>query len=987
MSEDSSQQLPPSAVVSGGEDTFWTHGDKHGFATLNGHDQTPIWFTLTEGAMTEVRYPRIDMMNNRTVEFVIADPDDGYAVRTYHQYQDQEPRVNRETEQLNEDALLYRQRLSPTDDGRDWELTVEYAIHPDYDAVLLDVDFEADAAYDLYVMSELMLSNCGRHDIANRRPREDGTVALTGYHTGDTWDDHVVVERTEVEVGDEPIGTGDVTSEGRGDEADSPERTPAEEEDDEPIGSGDVTSVGVVDQTESGEDEEPTTTYEEDPYHIAAALTSREGFSWGSVDISGGRVYRSLLEDGDPEHTYERATDKVVIFGRLGEKTESLSDTVALGFAEGEGDETAGEEPTAATADEPGESTATTTPESTDDDADSETSGEADPGEYADPGEDPGEFDALAAAESALEDDFETVQARFARTWESYVETLDIPESVADEDDLRAQYKTAVMTVKAADSKAYPGAGIASPSVPWGDKVQADEPADYGYSYVWARDLYGSFTAFEAMGDVDAAIDATEYIYEYQQRETGFLPQNTFIDGRTRWGGEQMDEIAFPAVMAYQLKERHGYGVEEASYDYENIAKSAEYVAANGPRTQQERWEEEGGYSPSTTAAEISGLVAAADMAVEAGERADAIAFLGIADYWQENVETWMATETGAGGHENTPYYFRISDDARPDEHTMRTHNNAGGTFDEREVIDGGFLELVRLGVKPHDDPVVQNSLVEYDDTIMVETPNGPGWYRYSGDGYGEKDGSEWFRAGVPWATDMRGQGRLWPIFTGERGEYELLRGEDQDFDPNHLLETLARFATGSRAMPEQVWDHADDNAYGWEFGEGTSAATPLCWTNAQYIRLAHSIDAGEPVEMPQVVRDRYVDGVVSERPSLTAEIPDTARGGSLTVTGNTDADEVVVKTRTETVHEPVSESTFEIDVTVQGEDRVIVAAATDDPAFEAGIAVEYVTVTYQRRPATATDETGADASAGDDAVPTATDAESVDEDEEGVSS
>jgi glucan 1,4-alpha-glucosidase len=710
-------------------------------------------------------------------------------------------------------------------------------------------------------------------------------------------------------------------------------------------------------------------------------LTSREGFEWGSVDISGGKVYRSLLESGESDRTYERATDKVVIFGRLGEGVQSLTDTVALGFAEGEGDDTESDEPTAATADEPGETTATTDPQPvTDGESDDDTE---DTAEYAGPGEDPGELRALEAAEAALEDPFDTVLARFARTWESYIETIDLPDSVAG-DDLRAQYKTAVMTIKAADSKRYPGAGIASPSVPWGDKVQADEPADYGYSYVWARDLYGSFTAFEAMGDIEAAIDATEYIYEYQQRETGFLPQNTFIDGRTRWGGEQMDEIAFPAVMAHQLKERHGYGFEDANYDYENVAKSAEYVAANGPRTQQERWEEEGGYSPSTTAAEIAGLVAAADMAVEAGERADALAFLGVADYWQDNVETWMATTTGAGDHEHTPYYVRISDDAKPDVHTMRTHNNAGGTFDEREVIDGGFLELVRLGVKPHDDPVIQHSLKEYDDTIMIETPNGPGWYRYSGDGYGEKDGSEWFRAGVPWATDMRGQGRLWPIFTGERGEYELLRGDEQDFDPNHLLETLQRFATGSRSMPEQVWDREDDNAYGWVFGEGTSAATPLCWTNAQYVRLAHSIDMGEPVEMPAVVRDRYVAGSIPESPSLSAEIPDRAVGGSLTVTGETDAEEVVVKTRAETIHQQVSGGEFEFEITLAGEDRVIVAAATDDPAFEAGIAVEYVTVEYDRKPSVTT---ASDTGTADESAPSVAETEPLDDEEEGVSS
>ena len=916
MSDTDGRTLPPSDVVSGGEDTHWTIGDKRGFGTVQDHGRDrprPVWFTLTRGALTEVRFPRIDMMNVRTVEFVVADPDSEYAVRTYEEFRDGDSALDRETEMTRTDSLSYRQTITPRGE-RAWTLTVEYAVHPDHDAVLLDIDFESHdgRTYDVYATTDLMLSGCGSHDIARRRPEGD-TVALTGHHTGDTWDDHVIVERTEVEE-ERMIGPNDVAT---ADRDDSGER--AESADEQSV------SDEETDDSDAAASDGTTTRYEEEPYLVAAALTSREGFSWGTVDINGGKAHSSLLESGRPDRIYERAEDKVVLLGRLESSVESLSDTVALGFAE-EQDEQA----------------------------------------------------ALTEAEAALSTPFERVERRYARSWQSYLDGIDVPESVDGE--LAAQYRTAAMTVKAADSKRYPGAGIASPSVPWGDKVQADEPADYGYSYVWARDLYQTFTAFEAMGDVQSAIEATEYIYEYQQRDTGFLPQNTFVDGRTRWGGEQMDEIAFPAVMAYQLKERHGYGPESASYSAEDVVRSAGYVAANGPRSQQQRWEEEGGYSPSTVAAEIAGLVAAADIAADAGHRADAIALLGMADHWHRNVEALLATTTGAGGHTNTPYYFRVSDAGDPDTHTMRTHNNGGGTFDEREVIDGGFLELVRLGVRPATDPVVENSVAEYDDELLVETPNGPGWYRYTGAGYGEKDGSEWFRAGVPWSADMRGKGRLWPIFTGERGEYELARPtDDRYFDPAALLATIQRFANEARVLPEQVWDRDDHNPYGWEFGEGTSAATPLCWSNAQYVRLAHSVAAGEPVETPAVVADRYAaDAVPDDRPSLSADVPSKAVGGTVTVTGETDAAEVVVWTREEGVRRTVESGAFSVEVTLTGEDRVIVAAATDDPVFEAGIAVTHGEVEYENA------ETATGSTTGGSAAAPATDPEA---DEEGSAS
>ncbi|MBX0295352.1 glycoside hydrolase family 15 protein [Haloarcula nitratireducens] len=782
------------AIPTATADATWTVGEKYGFGTVADHDDADpsrVWYTLTEGAVTEVRFPRIDVMNVRELDFLVTDGG-GYAARTFRERRDLPTAVERSTEAVSEDALLFRQTARPTDD-RDWSLTVEHVPHPDEDALLLDVDFEGDG-YDLHVVVDPALSCHADHDVA--RARED---ALLAAH-------------------------------------DAPE------------------------------DAEPAFLTEQgDPIDVGLGVASADGFDWTTVDVREGSVEAALLETGATDERHDEARGNVVLAGTL----SSHETTLALGFAEERDDEAA-----------------------------------------------------LVTAEAALDDPFEDVRAAYADSWERYLDDVPVPDSVAGDDDLLAQYKTAVMVMKAADSKAFPGAGIASPSVPWGDAVDANDPRDYGYNYVWPRDLYQAYTAFDAIGDAQSAIDATEYVYAYQQESDGFLPQNTFLDGRTRWGGEQMDEIAFPQVMAQQLKERHGYDFEEATYGYENVRLSSDYLVGNGPHSQQERWEEEPGYSPSTTAAEIAGLVCAADLAIDAGEDADAVAYLGVADHWVRNLEEWHATTTGTEKHTNTPYYVRITDEGNPDDGELRTHNNGGGMLDERNIMDGGFLEPVRLGILPADDPTIRNSVAEYDDDIMVETPHGPGWYRYTGDGYGEKR----VQPGAPWQPDMTGKGRIWPFFTGERGEYELLL-DDPDFEPEALLATLAAFANDGRMLPEQVWDEDGENDFDWAFGEGTSSATPLSWTNAQFVRLAWSVDAGEPVETPAVVEERYGGSPLADGPELDVSVErdgDTAR-----ITGHTDGDDLVAKTRAETVHVDGGD----VDVTVALDDaaRVTVVAATGD--------------------------------------------------------
>jgi glucoamylase len=172
---------------------------------------------------------------------------------------------------------------------------------------------------------------------------------------------------------------------------------------------------------------------------------------------------------------------------------------------------------------------------------------------------------------------------------------------------------------------------------------------------------------------------------------------------------------------------------------------------------------------------------------------------------------------------------------------------NGGGVWDERDVVDAGFLELVRLGIRPADDPAIVRSVKIIDQTIRTETPNGPSFNRYNHDGYGET----YF--GGPWLGE--GIGRLWPIFTGERGEYEIAAGRDASL----YLDSMERFANDGGMIPEQVWDRADPTPSEFTFGEGTGSATPLAWSMAQFIRLVVDADEKRVAEQPSVVAEHFL--------------------------------------------------------------------------------------------------------------------------------
>jgi glucoamylase len=482
--------------------------------------------------------------------------------------------------------------------------------------------------------------------------------------------------------------------------------------------------------------------------------------------------------------------------------------------------------------------------------------------------------EARNSASNSLNKTFTKCQTEYEKGWADYVKTL--PEV---EPKYQAQFNMAAMVLKAFEDKQTRGGNVASLSVPWGGGNNGNETTT-GYHLVWSRDLYQVATAEMALGDKAAATRALEFLFKYQQREDGSFPQISWLDGRTVGDSIQLDEVSFPLILAYQL------GLTDKTTYEKNIKKSANYIAVNGPRSQQERWEEVAGFSPSTIAAEIAGLVCAAEIARMNGDDSSAKRWLETADNWQANVEQWTATRTGKYGDGN--YYLRLSQGGKPDSGEVLKIGNGAGPFDERAIVDAGFLELVRLGVKSPADPLIVKSLKVVDQVLKVNTPNGECFYRYNHDGYGDTyTGQRW-----NWDTTWRGNGHLWTLLTGERGEYELAwadltdrrmdaalnvrsdryRKPVRNFEGMRLyskatsrLDAMMAFSNDGLMIPEQIWDKPEipqNIDYGFlpplKFGEGNGSATPLAWSMAQFIRLAINLKEGRNLETPDVVYKRY---------------------------------------------------------------------------------------------------------------------------------
>ena len=440
---------------------------------------------------------------------------------------------------------------------------------------------------------------------------------------------------------------------------------------------------------------------------------------------------------------------------------------------------------------------------------------------------------ANATARASLARGFAAIKRDYEAGWERYVARLPRVEKH------QQQFNMAAMVLKGLEDKTFRGAVIASPSTPWGGGQKPNEPPVSGYHAVWARDLYHIATAFDAIGDRTTANRLLDYLFRVQQKSDGSFPQNTRVDGRVIGKGLQMDQVALPLVLAYQL---HRY---ERNSWLRHVKPAADFIARYGPRTDQDRWEEKPGYSPATIAAEIAGLVCAAEIANANGDAISAKKYLNTADNWAESVEKWTVIKSP----DSPSYYLRITENDDPNDGAKMEINSSTRVVDERSIVDPSFLELVRLGIKAPRDRTIVESLNIIDALIKVEMRTGEGWYRYNYDAYGETaEGGNY--------DGRNGVGRLWTLLTGERGEYELAAGDFRA--ARKRLDNMASSANDGMMIPEQFWGWMEDPSPAPHLRGGSGSATPLAWSMAQFIRLAISIEKGRNVETPKVVWERY---------------------------------------------------------------------------------------------------------------------------------
>ena len=455
-------------------------------------------------------------------------------------------------------------------------------------------------------------------------------------------------------------------------------------------------------------------------------------------------------------------------------------------------------------------------------------------------GQSSGGSDATTSAEQTLAgtlNDRSNMLATYVAQWNSFDDSLHTPPAVGSTPSIQQarqqEYFLAANVLKASQDK-QTGTFVAGLGTPWGAS-NGDQDAG-GYHLVWERDMYEFSSALIVAGDTADPKRALMWAFTTQQAPGGLFPQNSYVDGSPYFTGIQLDEQAFPIMLAWKL------GVTDKQNYAQHIKPAADALVSSGGNTGQERWEENGGYSPSTLAAVISGLVSAADIARINGDSASQQRYLSTADYYRKMVIAWTYTTSGPLG--NGHYFERIDSDGNPNNGDTIQNSNGGGTYDQRSIVDMGFLELVRQGVYPANSPYITSSLPVVD-AALEETINGNRyWHRYNHDGYGEHaDGSNYDGSGV---------GRLWPILSGERGIYEVMAGQDAD----QYLTAMMAAANGSGLIPEQVWgNHAPA---GYTAGTPTKSMNPLNWAMGEYITLLFSISEHKIADVVPITLAHY---------------------------------------------------------------------------------------------------------------------------------
>ncbi|MBZ9675406.1 glucan 1,4-alpha-glucosidase [Mesorhizobium sp. ES1-1] len=466
-----------------------------------------------------------------------------------------------------------------------------------------------------------------------------------------------------------------------------------------------------------------------------------------------------------------------------------------------------------------------------------------------------------ASPDEAAENAFASLKRGFAAAAKSYVgnwrkwqaSLLPLDLNIGAEINF---YRVSTAVLATHQAITMPGAAVASLSIPWGFDKGDDDLG--GYHLVWPRDLVETAGGFLAAGDAAAALRVLDYLRSIQQPD-GHWPQNAWLDGAAYWPGIQMDECAFPLLLGDALRRADALPPARLLAFLPMIESAAGYVARNGPVTGEDRWEEDAGYSPFTLAVEIAALLAAADLLDACGKPDPAAYLRETADCWNDQVERWtyvagteIGRQAGVAG-----YYVRIAppDSAEagsPKDGYVPIKNRPPGDSDRpaEEIVSPDALALVRFGLRAADDPRIVDTVKVIDARLRRDLPQGPLWYRYNGDGYGEhEDGSPF---------DGTGQGRPWPLLAGERAHYELAAGRKDEAAA--LLGVMEGSTGPGGLLPEQVWDGADLAERELLHGRPSGSAMPLVWAHSEHIKLLRSLRDGVVFDMPPQGVKRYIE-------------------------------------------------------------------------------------------------------------------------------
>ncbi len=446
---------------------------------------------------------------------------------------------------------------------------------------------------------------------------------------------------------------------------------------------------------------------------------------------------------------------------------------------------------------------------------------------------------------------FERAASEYCQDWEAWQRTLrPLEPPIAGRRDL---YRVSTAVLRTHESERFPGGIIASLSIPWGfEKGDGDLG---GYHLVWPRDLVESAGGLLAAGAAGNANRVLRYLAVTQEAD-GHWPQNMWLDGTPYWNGVQMDETGLPILLVDLAKRQGVLDSSELLRLWPMVRRAAGFLVRNGPVTQQDRWEEDPGYSPFTLAVEVAALLCAAELA-DVHEPAVAEYLRETADAWNSAVERWtyitnteISQRVGVDG-----YYVRIAppetaECASPTHGFVPIKNrpveDAQGAA--AEMISPDALALVRFGLRAPDDLRIVNTVQVIDAMLKVETLTGPAWRRYNGDGYGEHEDGRPF--------DGTGTGRPWPLLTAERAHYELAAGRQAE--AARLRDTVASFANEGGLLPEQIWEVDDLPERELFYGRPSGSAMPLVWAHAEYVKLCRSLADGHVFDTPPQPVQRY---------------------------------------------------------------------------------------------------------------------------------